>query len=173
MLKLYFILVVSILTSQITQAEKLEVGSDAPLFSLPNQENKIFNLIDRKNIGWTVLYFYPKSETPGCTKQACAFRDSIKLIRALNAEVYGISGDQVADQKKFHEKHQLNFDILADPNATIIEKYGAKLPLMKMSKRWTFILDEKLKIRSINRDVDPILDAKEVAATIKVLKSEN
>ncbi len=172
MLKKLIILVGLFLNLNCLYAEKLEVNSDAPLFSLFNQDNKIFNLIDRKDKGWTVLYFYPKAETPGCTKQACAFRDSIKVIRALGAEVYGISGDTISEQKKFHEHHQLQFDILANPDAKVIELYGAKMPIVKMAKRWTFIIDDKLKIRSINRDVDPVLDATQVAGIIKTLKGD-
>src|SRR5690349_11693880 len=83
---------------------EIKVGEKAPEFSLETQDGKTFTLADRKDQGWTVLYFYPKASTPGCTDQACAFRDSIKVIRKENAEVYGISADNVADQKEFHDK---------------------------------------------------------------------
>ena len=146
---------------------ELKVGEMAPIFKAQNQEGKVVDLSSRKDQGFTVLYFYPKADTPGCTKQACAFRDSIKVIHELGAEVYGISGDTVEDQKKFHDKHGLKFDLLADPEAKVIELYGAKMPVVKISKRWTFIIDPDLKIRSIDRDVDPMLDAVKVAEKIK------
>jgi peroxiredoxin Q/BCP len=150
---------------------ELKENSRAPHFTAPNQDGKEFDLASREGKGWTVLYFYPKAGTPGCTKQACAFRDAIQTIRNLGAEVYGISADTVADQKAFHEKHGLKFDLLADPEAKIIELYGAKMPLVKISKRWTFLIDPKLNIRWIEHDVDPMLDAQKVADKIKELST--
>ena len=158
------------LVSQAKEQVMLKAGDMAPLFSTPNQDGVIFDLASRKGHGFTVLYFYPKAGTPGCTKQACAFRDSIKLIRDLGAEVYGISGDSPTALKKFKTEHKLPFDLLADPDASVIEEYGAKAPLLKMAKRWTFILDSDLKIRQIDRDVDPLLDASKVAEEIKKLQ---
>jgi peroxiredoxin Q/BCP len=117
-----------------------------------------------------VLYFYPKAETPGCTKQACAFRDSIKKIRALNAEVYGISTDTVEAQAAFHKHHQLQFDLLADPDGAVVSQYSGKIPLLGMAKRRTFILDPELNIRAVKKDVDPALDAQQVADELKALQ---
>ena len=148
----------------------LKAGEMAPLFSAPNQDGVTFNLGSRRGHGFTVLYFYPKAGTPGCTKQACAFRDGIRTLRGLDAEVYGISGDSVSDLKKFQTDHQLPFDLLADPQAKIIDTYGVKAPLVKMAKRCTFILDGDLKIRWVERDVDPMMDASRVADEIRVLK---
>ncbi len=152
-------------------AKELKVGDQAPMFSLKKQDGQEFKLDDRKKL-WTVLYFYPKSETPGCTKQACAFRDNIDKIRNQKTEVFGISINTVEDQKNFKSKHQLNFDLLADTDGQVTELYGAKMPIIKMAKRWTFILDPDLKIRSINKDVDPVKDADQVAIKIKELQSE-
>jgi peroxiredoxin Q/BCP len=151
-------------------AADLKIGDPAPLFKAKDQDNKEFDLSSRKG-SWTVLYFYPKSGTPGCTKQACAFRDSINKIHEQGAEVYGISADSVEDQAAFHKKHQLSFTLLADPDDKIINMYGSKMPMMKMSKRWTFILDPDLKIRFIEKDVDPAADAEKTAAKITELKS--
>ena len=164
------ILAVAAVVASNGRADSVEAGQDAPLFILPNQAGKEFALASRKGAGWTVLYFYPKAETPGCTKQACAFRDSIKLLRALDAEVYGISADTVQDQAAFHDHHQLQFDLLADPEGSVISQYGAKIPVIGLAKRWTFILDPDLKIRSIQKDVDPALDAKRVAEELKNLQ---
>lgn len=154
------------------EAASPKVGDPAPLFELKNQDDKLFKLADRRDQGWTVLYFYPKAETPGCTKQACAFRDAVEQIRQLKAEVYGISTDSVSSQAKFHKHHQLKFDLLADPDAIATKKYDVKMPLINMSKRWTFILDPELKIRWINDKVDPVQDAKMVSEKLKELQSK-
>lgn len=151
------------------QAVELKVGDAAPQFKLATQSGKEFDLASRKG-KWTVLYFYPKADTPGCTKQACAFRDSINAIRDQGADVYGISVNSIADQKKFYDKHSLNFELLADHEAKVTELYGAKMPMIKMSKRWTFILDPELKVRAIEKDVDPVKDAQQVAEKLKTLK---
>jgi len=84
--------------------------------------------------------------------------------------VYGVSSDTVESLKKFHEKYHLNFPLLADPKAEIINSYEAKMPLLKIAKRWTFIVGPELKIRSIDQDVDPAMDAKKVAETIRELQ---
>ncbi|MBN8550926.1 MAG: peroxiredoxin [Deltaproteobacteria bacterium] len=161
LLRLLFCLVLS--APLLTSAEELKVGDPAPLFTLKNQDGVDFSLSDRKAKGWTVLYFYPKSGTPGCTKEACAFRDAINKIKALDAEVYGISSDSVADQKAFHTEHKLGFDLLADSEMRVIQEYEAKIPLLGMAKRWTFIIDPELKIRSIEKDVDPAMEAARIA----------
>jgi peroxiredoxin Q/BCP len=121
--------------------------------------------------GYTVLFFYPKAGTPGCTKQACAFRDSVKVIRDKGAMVYGISADDVAAQKKFHDEHKMTFDLLSDADATIIKSYQVKMPMLSMAKRQTFILDDKLIVRKHFEDVDPAMDAKNVAKAIDELKA--
>lgn len=156
-------------TSLLSFANDLKLNDSAPSFTAKNQDNTTFDLATRKG-KWTVLYFYPKAGTPGCTKEACAFRDSISKIREQGADVYGISADTVEAQAGFHKEHHLNFDLLADPDAKVINLYGAKMPLIKMSHRWTFILDPELKIKNIMKDVDPVLDADRVAKEISKLK---
>jgi thioredoxin-dependent peroxiredoxin len=150
-------------------AADLKIGDPAPLFSVKDDKGAAFDLKAREG-KWTVLYFYPQAETPGCTKQACAFRDNLKKITSQGAEVYGISTDTVEDQAKFREHHKLNFTLLADPDAKVTEQYGAKMPVLKKSKRWTFIIDPQLKIRSMDQDVDPAMDADKVAKKIAELK---
>lgn len=148
----------------------LAVGDAAPAFTAKTQTGADFDLSSRKG-QWTVLYFYPRAGTPGCTKQADAFRDSIEVIRAAGAEVYGISTDTVEDQAEFHAAERLDFDLLADPQGKVTTAYGAKMPLLTMSKRWTFIVGPDLRIRDIDRDVDPSHDAPRVAAEIARLKA--
>ena len=153
------------------RASELKVGDPAPAINLKTDGGKDFNLNSRKG-QWTVLYFYPKAETPGCTKQACAFRDGISEIRSQGAEVFGVSADSVDALKKFKENHNLNFTLLADPELDAIKLYGTKMPLLNMSKRWTFIIGPDLKVRSIEKDVDPLLDAKRIAEMLKKLQTQ-
>ncbi len=158
------------LSAQIAQAE-IKEGQDAPVFKLKDQNGKEFDLQSRKGKGWTVLYFYPKADSPGCTEQACAFRDTIKRIKAKNAELIGISADDQATQKAFHEKHRLIFDLLSDADLKVIEAYGIKMPILGMAKRWTFIVDPDLKVRSIEPNVDPAFDADWTAETLSELQN--
>ena len=151
-------------------ASDLKPGDAAPGLKLKTDEGADFDLQSRKG-QWTVLYFYPKADTPGCTKQACAFRDNIAEIRKLGADIFGVSADGVDSLKKFKKNHNLNFTLLADPELNAIKAYGTKMPVVNMSKRWTFIIDPDLRIRSIEKDVDPVLDAKRVAEQIKDLQS--
>jgi peroxiredoxin Q/BCP len=150
-------------------AAELKAGDPAPRFTAKTQAGGEFSLESRRGT-WTVLYFYPKAGTPGCTKQASAYRDSIETIRAEGAEVYGISTDYVEDQAAFHAEQQLTFPLLADPEGKVTEAYGAKMPLLTVSKRWTFIIDPTLTIRQVQHDVDPEMDAQRVAAEIARLK---
>jgi peroxiredoxin Q/BCP len=149
----------------------LKVGDPAPAVNLKTDEGTDFDLNSRKG-QWTVLYFYPKAETPGCTRQACAFRDGISQIRMLGAELFGISADSIRALKKFKTNHNLNFTLLADPGLDAIKKYGTKMPILRMSKRWTFIIDPDLRIHAIEKDVDPVLDARRVAEMLKELKQQ-
>jgi len=130
----------------------------------------VIKLADHKGKGWTVLFFYPKAGTPGCTKQVCAFRDSIKVIQKEGGTVYGISMDSVEAQKKFHKDHSLKFDLLSDESGKIVDQYGGRG--MMYAKRDTFIVDDQLRIRKHMKDVDPTLDAQNVAKAIKELKAK-
>lgn len=150
----------------------LKIGDQAPAFETQTDRGEVFSLESRRG-KWTVLYFYPKADTPGCTKQACAFRDSIEKIRNLGAEVYGVSTDSVEALGKFREKYQLNFPLLADPKAEITKAYDAKMPVVKIAKRWTFIITPDLKIGAIDQDVDPALDAQVVAGKIQTFQSQD
>jgi peroxiredoxin Q/BCP len=155
----------------IAYAEPLKVGQTAPDFQLTAQDGSEVNLASRKGVGWTVLYFYPKAGTPGCTAQACAFRDAIQAIRKQNAEVYGISTDEIKALQAFHQQHKLSFTLLSDPEAKVTSAYGVKMPVLTMAKRWTFILDPDLVIRQIDDDVDPALDAVKVSVRLKQLQT--
>lgn len=169
--RVLLLFLLGVLFAGAVRADTLQVGQNAPLFQLTAQDGSLISLHDRKNRGWTVLYFYPKAGTPGCTTQACAFRDAIEVIRAQNAEVFGISTDAVADLKAFHGKHKLSFNLLSDPGAEVTEQYGVKVPVLNMAKRWTFIIDPSLVIQQIDDDVDPALDAERVAKSLRRLQA--
>jgi thioredoxin-dependent peroxiredoxin len=147
----------------------LKAGDPAPVFAATADSGKTFDLASRRG-HWTVLYFYPKAGTPGCTKQACAFRDGIAAIRRTGAEVYGISRDTLKAQRKFKKEHHLPFTLIADPRGRIIGAYGTR-GFLGYSKRWTFLVDPTLTIRWVERDVDPALDARRVAAELKTLQA--
>jgi peroxiredoxin Q/BCP len=133
---------------------QLKVGKKAPAFSLPNQDGKVVSLSDYKGKK-VVLYFYPKDDTPGCTKESCDFRDGIKDIRECGAEVLGVSGDSVESHKKFVKKFNLNFPLLSDENKTMIRAYGVWKEKSLYGRKYrgiertTFIIDENGKIDSI------------------------
>ncbi|MEY3281138.1 MAG: hypothetical protein RL674_1123 [Pseudomonadota bacterium] len=167
------VFMLSLLTAMgFAHAEKVSVGQQAPLFTLHAQDGSTLDLASRQGKGWTVLYFYPKAGTPGCTTQACAFRDAIKVIRSENADVFGISTDDVENLQKFHKEHQLTFTLLSDPDAKVTEAYGVKMPIVTVAKRWTFILDPSLVIRQIDDDVDPAMDAMRVAKELQKLQAK-
>lgn len=155
--------------ASVCAATELRPGDPAPLFTARVQDGSDFSLASRRG-RWTVLFFYPRAGTPGCTRQVCAFRDSLDVIRAAGAEVYGISTDDVAAQAAFHQQHRLGFPLLADPDGAITELYGARRPMANVAQRWTFIIDPTLTIRQVQRDVDPAQDAQRVAAEIARLK---
>lgn len=102
----------------------LEIGKTAPQFTLPNQDGKEVSLSDFAG-KWVVVYFYPKDDTPGCTVEACGFRDAYDDLAEAGIVVLGISKDSVASHKKFADKYNLNFQLLADPSTEVIQAYGA------------------------------------------------
>jgi peroxiredoxin Q/BCP len=157
--------------SAVAASRPLKVGDKAPGFTTTQDDGSEFLLASRKDKGWTVLYFYPKAETPGCTAQACAFRDSVKLIRAKNAEVYGVSTDSPAKLAAFRKKHNLNFPLLSDENAKVVSLYGVKMPVVDIAKRWTFLIDPQLNVRWIDNAVDPAKDAANVATKLAELQA--
>lgn len=151
-----------------TEANKLlEVGTKAPGFTLPDGEGNVISLSDfaGKKV---VLYFYPKDNTPGCTRQACAFAGTFEEFKNIGAVVIGISKDSVASHKKFAEKHGLPFLLLSDPELTAIQAYGVwqeKKLYGKVSMgvvRSTFIIDESGVIEKVMPKVKPDTNAAEV-----------
>src|SRR5262245_7503567 len=139
------------------RADSPAVGSLAPAFRLQDQNGKFHELKDYRG-KWVALYFYPKDQTPGCTTQACEFRDNIFAFKEAGAQILGVSVDDVESHKKFSEKHGLPFPILADPTKATAKKYGvlkSYLGTMELAKRDTFLIDPQGKIVKHYTDVDP------------------
>lgn len=149
----------------------LEVGMKAPDFTLQDKDGRSVSLSDfyGKRV---VLYFYPKDNTPGCTRQACAFAGAYKEFQAKGVEVIGISRDSVASHEKFAEKHGLPFVLLSDPTLQAIEAYGVwqeKKMCGKVSMgvvRTTFLIDAEGKIEKIMPRVKPDTNAAEILAEL-------
>jgi len=122
-------------------ADQLAVGQPAPEFELPDQTGQLHSLEDYRD-QWVVLYFYPKDNTPGCTTEACEFRDNIFAFRDLNAQILGVSLDDVDSHREFAENHSLPFPLLADVDGNAAEAYGVKTRMfgMTVAKRQTFII---------------------------------
>jgi peroxiredoxin Q/BCP len=120
-------------------------GSQAPGFKLPDQSGSMHELKQYQG-KWVVLYFYPKDDTPGCTTEACEFRDNMFAFRKADAVILGISVDDVDSHKKFSEKHGLPFPLLADADKKVSGTYGVLIPVAGIASRQTFIIDPKGRI---------------------------
>ena len=149
----------------------LEIGDKAPEFSLSNQNGKQVSLVTFKG-QYVILYFYPKDDTPGCTKESCEFRDRLDSFREKNAVILGISADSVASHRRFADKFALSFHLLADEDKAVIEKYGAWVEKSMYGKKYmgiqrvTYIIDPKGKIVAVFPKINPIEHAQEVLDTL-------
>jgi peroxiredoxin Q/BCP len=150
------------------------VGQPAPAFKLQDQAGKWHSLSDYKG-KWVAIYFYPKDDTPGCTTQACGFRDNIFAFNKEGAVILGISVDEVASHKEFAEKHSLPFTLLADSDKAVTRSYGVLktyMGVMEMARRDTFIIDPQGRIAKHYESVDPEGHSQMVLADIKALKAK-
>lgn len=148
---------------------KLKAGDKAPDFAVPDGEGKVVRLKDLRGKK-VVLYFYPKDDTPGCTKEACAFRDSFAKFKRRGIEVLGVSLDSEKSHQKFTKKFDLPFRLLADTNREISESYGTYGEKKFMGRtymgnhRMTFLIGEDGKIKKVYDKVKPENHAEEVLA---------
>ena len=147
-------------------------------FSLQDQNGETKTLADYAG-KWLVLYFYPKDDTPGCTTEACSFRDERDVIAELgNAEVVGISKDSVKSHKKFMDKYGLNFTLLSDPEHTTIEVYDSWKPKKFMGREYigternTFIISPEGMIAKEYRGVEPKTHAAQIISDLKALRAQ-
>ncbi|HEY6280291.1 MAG TPA: peroxiredoxin [Burkholderiales bacterium] len=166
--------VVVLLWSTMARAAGLpKAGEAAPDFSLPDQNGTVRSLRDFGG-KWLVLYFYPKDDTPGCTQQACAFRDDLHQLTAMGAEVVGVSVDDTTSHAEFAKKYHLPFPLLADKKGEIAERYGSILDLgvAKFAKRNTFLINPQGKIAKVYLKADTSRNSKEVIEDLKVLAAK-
>jgi thioredoxin-dependent peroxiredoxin len=146
------------------------VGVPAPDFELPDQNGLMHNL--KQFAGrWLVLYFYPKDDTPGCTQEACAFRDDLHKLAALDAQVVGISVDDTRSHAAFAGKYHLPFPLLADSSAAVAARYGAltDLWLIKFARRYTFLIDPQGRIVKVYTSVDTSRHSAEIVDDLRQL----
>lgn len=169
-----FVLLLSVLGATTAQGGDLTVGVPAPAFTLANQDGAHVSLSDYQG-QWVVLYFYPKNNTPGCTTEACSFRDNINRLIAQDAVVLGVSMDSVESHAGFAAEHELPFDLLSDTEGLVVERYGAlrNLLVAKFAKRHSFIIDPQGNIARIYRNVHPEEHVYEVLADLSELQKSN
>jgi len=152
----------------------LKLGKKAPAFSLPDQEGNVHTLSDYLG-KWILLYFYPKDDTPGCTKEACMIRDHWPKFKKLGIQVFGVSVDPVKRHAKFVEKYDLPFTLLADEEKKIVQKYGVWGEKKFMGRtylgtsRVSYLIDPEGTIAKVYEDVKPAEHAEEVLRDLKRL----
>jgi thioredoxin-dependent peroxiredoxin len=154
-------------------AAGIAVGQPAPAFRLQNQNGEWVTLEQQRG-KWLVLYFYPKDNTPGCTTQACEFRDNIFAYRKAGAVILGVSVDDLASHRKFAEEHSLPFPILADADKKTAQSYGVlykAMGIMEIARRETFIIDPAGRIAKHYKSVNPKGHSELVLADLKALQA--
>ena len=149
---------------------KVKVGDSAPDFESPTSDGARLGLKDfigKKNV---VLYFYPKDDTPGCTKEACSFRDNMDSVRKVSAEIIGVSLDSVESHKKFASKYKLPFPLISDKEKRIAEAYGVLKDTGTSASRVTFIIDKAGRVAKIFPKVDVTKHTEEVVEALKAIR---
>lgn len=156
------------------KAGDLEIGALAPDFELSDQHGRTHRLSDYQG-RWVVLYFYPKNNTPGCTEEACRFRDDIAYFNSIGAQVFGVSVDSVESHAAFAEEHSLPFTLLADVEGKTAKSFGSlrNFGLFKVAQRHSFIIDPDGRIAKIYRSVQPSTHSTEVIEDLGVLLREH
>lgn len=170
MKKILLFMFFAVLSTQALAADVPAVGTDAPSFNLQDQNGE-WHTLENYRDQWLAVYFYPRDDTPGCTKEACNFRDNIYAFKAIGAAVVGISVDDVESHKAFSDKYKLPFTILADEDGQTAGAYGVlrDYKLVKLASRQSFLVSPEGKIAKHYEDVDPDTHTDEVLADIKAL----
>lgn len=158
------------LVGPVLAAEVPEIGSLAPNFTLPDQSGVTHTLAQYRG-KWLVLYFYPKDDTPGCTEQACKFRDDFAVLKILGAEVLGVSVDDSISHAEFARKHNLPFPLLADKDGVVANSYGSLRDLMviKLAKRNTFLINPQGRIEKVYLGADSARNSAEIVTALRQL----
>lgn len=153
-------------------ASDIKEGDPAPEFELSDQNGQLHSLEDYRD-QWVAIYFYPKDDTPGCTTEACAFRDNIFAFKELNCQILGISLDDELSHRAFADKYSLPFPLLADTEGTTSDAYGVKTKLfgMTVANRETFLIDPSGNIAKHYDKVDPETHSQQVLADLRELTS--
>lgn len=128
----------------------LKVGQKAPHFELKSSSNEKISLKENTPC---IVYFYPKDFTPGCTEEACSFRDNHQVFSGLDIKVFGISRDSVNTHKKFKAEHNLPFELLSDASGEVCKAYDALMPIVRIPKRITYLIDKNGVIRASYSDM--------------------
>jgi peroxiredoxin Q/BCP len=173
-MKIFLLSLIAFLpSSPLFAGEVPVVGSAAPSFNLQDQNGEWHALEDYRG-QWLAVYFYPRDDTPGCTTEACNFRDNIYAFKAIGAAVVGISVDDVKSHKEFSDKYKLPFTILADEDSKTANAYGVlrDFKLIKLASRQSFLIDPEGKIVKHYADVNPDNHTDQVLADIKTLMGE-
>ncbi|MCB1229965.1 MAG: peroxiredoxin [Verrucomicrobiae bacterium] len=159
--------VVTAFTLSCSHADPLDVGADAPKLKATDQNGKQVDLGKELSEGTSLVYFYPKADTPGCTKQACNLRDEFEAVKDAGIKVFGVSADTVEDQKKFEEKYTLPFTLLADKKGEIIKAFGVPTlgPTGLASRQSFLIRDGKVIWRDLK--AKPTTQAQDAIAAAK------
>jgi peroxiredoxin Q/BCP len=173
MKKILTLLLFAIVSMPLLAGDAPAVGADAPSFKLQDQNGDWHALEDYRG-QWLAMYFYPRDDTPGCTTEACNFRDNIYAFKAIGAEVVGISVDDVESHKEFSDKYKLPFVLLADESHETASAYGVlkDYKLIKIASRQSFLINPEGKIAKHYEDVDPDTHTDEVLADIKAFMAE-
>ena len=160
----------AVLSAQVLATDAPAVGTDAPAFNLQDQNGE-WHALENYRGQWLAVYFYPRDDTPGCTKEACNFRDNIYAFKAIGAAVVGISVDDVESHKEFSDKYKLPFTILADEDGQTARAYGVlrDYKLVKLASRQSFLVSPEGEIAKHYDDIDPDTHTDDVLADIKAL----
>lgn len=152
----------------------LKVGDNAPNFSLIDAQGQVHYLSDYAG-QYLVLYFYPKDDTPGCTKEACHFRDDMAQLEKLGANIVGLSVDDSASHANFAKKYHLNFPLLADTDGKVAESYHAlsNFYVVKIAKRYTFLISPAGKIAKIYTSVDTSKHSQQIVDDLKAIQQQS
>ncbi len=147
-----------------------KVGEAAPLVSGKTEKGETWKLADAKGKHNVILCFYPKDDTPGCTKEACGFRDSMGDLKTLDIEIIGVSFDSEESHRAFIEKHKLNFSLLADTDGKIADAFGVRSPGQNVARRVSFLIGKDGRVAHVTESPQPDVHLGEMKEAVAKLK---